>query len=142
MLTPAEYLDLTHTAHPKLFESQNYVWEALKQIASYLQQKQQEELEVALANKLRTSGGLKLFLREPEAPIMNVSLGTGASRGDVNSPVTVVEFTDFQCSACGAMYPILEDSLKTYGNRVRFVVRNFPLTSVHANAFRAASPEP
>jgi UDP-N-acetylglucosamine diphosphorylase / glucose-1-phosphate thymidylyltransferase / UDP-N-acetylgalactosamine diphosphorylase / glucosamine-1-phosphate N-acetyltransferase / galactosamine-1-phosphate N-acetyltransferase len=37
MLTPAEYLDLTHTAHPKLFENQNYVWEALKQIASYLQ---------------------------------------------------------------------------------------------------------
>ena len=37
MFTPAEYLDLTHTAHPKLFENQNYVWEALKQIASYLQ---------------------------------------------------------------------------------------------------------
>ena len=37
MLTPAEYLDLTHTAHPKLFENQNYVWEPLKQIASYLQ---------------------------------------------------------------------------------------------------------
>ncbi|MGH8100968.1 MAG: UDP-N-acetylglucosamine diphosphorylase [Chthoniobacterales bacterium] len=37
MFTPAEYLDLAHTAHPKLFEDQNYVWEALKQIASYLQ---------------------------------------------------------------------------------------------------------
>jgi NDP-sugar pyrophosphorylase family protein len=37
MLTSAEYLDLTHTAHPKLFENQGYVWEALKQIASYLQ---------------------------------------------------------------------------------------------------------
>ena len=37
MFTPAEYLDLAHTAHPKLFENQNYLWEALKQIASYLQ---------------------------------------------------------------------------------------------------------
>lgn len=37
MFKPAEYLDLAHTAHPKLFEDQNYVWEALKQIASYLQ---------------------------------------------------------------------------------------------------------
>ncbi len=37
MFTPADYLDLAHTAHPKLFENQNYVWEALKQIASYLQ---------------------------------------------------------------------------------------------------------
>lgn len=37
MFTPAEYLDLAHTAHPKLFEDLNYVWEALKQISSYLQ---------------------------------------------------------------------------------------------------------
>jgi NDP-sugar pyrophosphorylase family protein len=37
MFNPADYLDLTHTAHSKLFENQNYVWDALKQIASYLQ---------------------------------------------------------------------------------------------------------
>ena len=37
MFTPAEFLDLEHTAHPKLFENQNHVWDALKQIASYLQ---------------------------------------------------------------------------------------------------------
>lgn len=37
MFSPEEFLDLTHTAHPKLFENQGYVWEALKQIASYLQ---------------------------------------------------------------------------------------------------------
>jgi NDP-sugar pyrophosphorylase family protein len=37
MFAPADYLDLEHTAHPKLFENQNYVWDALKQIASYLQ---------------------------------------------------------------------------------------------------------
>jgi protein-disulfide isomerase len=107
-------------------------------IANYLQQQQQEELEVALANKLRTSGNLKILLREPEAPVMNVTLGAGASRGDVNSPVTMVEFTDFQCSACGGMYPIVEEVLKSYGPRVHFVVRNFPLTTVHPNAFNAA----
>jgi NDP-sugar pyrophosphorylase family protein len=37
MFAPAEFLDLEHTAHPKLFEGQQYVWNALKQIASYLQ---------------------------------------------------------------------------------------------------------
>jgi protein-disulfide isomerase len=107
-------------------------------IANYLQQQQQEELELALANKLRTGGNLKLFLKEPEPPVINVSLSTGASRGDVNSPVTVVEFTDFQCSACGGMYPIVEEVLKSYGPRVHFVVRNFPLTTVHPNAYNAA----
>ena len=37
MFAPAEFLNLEHTAHPKLFESQKYVWDPLKQIASYLQ---------------------------------------------------------------------------------------------------------
>jgi bifunctional UDP-N-acetylglucosamine pyrophosphorylase / glucosamine-1-phosphate N-acetyltransferase len=37
MFAPADYLDLEHTAHPKLFEKQSHVWDALKQIASYLQ---------------------------------------------------------------------------------------------------------
>jgi NDP-sugar pyrophosphorylase family protein len=37
MFAPSELLSLEHTAHPKLFENQKYVWEALKQIASYLQ---------------------------------------------------------------------------------------------------------
>src|SRR5919202_6288017 len=37
MFPPEEFLDLSHTAHSKLFENQRYVWDALKQIASYLQ---------------------------------------------------------------------------------------------------------
>src|ERR1700687_2493506 len=37
MFAPADYLSLEHTAHPKLFENQKYVWDALKQVASYLQ---------------------------------------------------------------------------------------------------------
>ena len=37
MFAPTDYLSLEHTAHPKLFENQKYVWDALKQIASYLQ---------------------------------------------------------------------------------------------------------
>jgi len=37
MFAAAEYFSLDHTAHPKLFENQSYVWDALKQIASYLQ---------------------------------------------------------------------------------------------------------
>ena len=37
MFAPDEFLALEHTAHSKLFENQKYVWDALKQIASYLQ---------------------------------------------------------------------------------------------------------
>ena len=107
-------------------------------IVTYLQQQQQEKLELALADKLRAGARVQVLLKEPEPPVLNVGLAGGATRGDPNAAVTVIEFTDFQCSACGAMYPIVEEALKSYGNRVRFVIRNFPLTSVHQNAFRAA----
>ncbi len=107
-------------------------------IVAYLQQEQQEQLETALADKLRAAAKVQILLKEPEPPPMNINIGTGASRGDVNSAVTVIEFTDFQCSACGGMYPIVEEVMKSYGNRVHFVIRNFPLTTLHPNAFNAA----
>ncbi len=107
-------------------------------IISYLQQQQQEKLEMALAEKLRAGARVQVLLKEPDPPSLNVGIAGGATRGDANAAVTVIEFTDFQCSACGAMYPIVEDVLKSYGNRVRLVIRNFPLTNLHPNAFRAA----
>lgn len=112
--------------------------EARTAIATYLQQQQQEKLETALAEKLRAGAKVQILLKEPDPSLLNVGVAGGATRGDVNAAVTIIEFTDFQCSACGGMYPIVEDVLKSYGNRVRFVIRNFPLTQVHANAFHAA----
>ena len=107
-------------------------------IAEYLQQQQQQKLEADLATRLRTGAKVQILLQEPAAPLFNVTVGKGYGRGDINSAVKIVEFTDFQCSACGAMYPVIEEVLKSYGTRVYFEIRNFPLTSLHANAFIAA----
>jgi len=51
MFSPEEFLDLGHTAHPKLFENQRYVWDALKQIASYLQFRLKPEIRGELVGK-------------------------------------------------------------------------------------------
>ena len=107
-------------------------------IAQYLQQQQQEKLETALSEKLRAGAKVQMFLKEPQAPVFDVRPGILPGRGDTNAAVTIIEFTDFQCSACGAMYPVMEEVLKSYGNRVRFLIRDFPITSLHPNAFRAA----
>src|SRR5687768_8419915 len=58
--------------------------------------------------------------------------------GPVSVPVKVVMFSDFECSACGAIYPILKAVIAEFPGRVRFVVRDFPLESIHENAFAAA----
>lgn len=52
--------------------------------------------------------------------------------------VTIVEFGDYQCPACGVAHPIVKQVLQAYGNKITFVFRNFPLTSVHQNALSSA----
>lgn len=51
--------------------------------------------------------------------------------------VTVVEFLDFECEACGAFYPIVEDLRANYAGDITYVVRYFPLPG-HANSMQAA----
>ena len=58
--------------------------------------------------------------------------------GNLSSPVTVVEFGDFECPGCGQAQPIVNQMLGQYGDRVRFVFRQFPLTRLHPYAEKAA----
>jgi len=108
-----------------------------KDIVDLLTAQQLNRLESEFAQRLRASANVQIFLKEPQPPILAISTSDSPARGDISAPVTIVEFTDFQCSACAAMYPVIEDAIKTYGNRVRLVVRNFPL-SMHPNARKAA----
>lgn len=107
------------------------------QVVSYLQNEDRKRLEKELSTRLRKGADIRWLISEPIAPVLNISVDDDPSRGDVNAPVTLVEFTDFQCPACAAMQPVLEEVLQSYGNRVRFVVRDFPL-SQHQNARKAA----
>ena len=59
-------------------------------------------------------------------------------KGSQNSPVVIEEFVDFQCGTCAAMLPIFNDITATYGSRIKFVFRNFPLTQIHPNAYDAS----
>lgn len=107
------------------------------QVASYLQEQSRQQLERDLSARLQKNANIRWLISEPEPPVQNISVDDDPSRGEVSAPVTIVEFTDFQCPACAAMHPVLEEVLKSYGNKVRFVVRDFPLTQ-HENARKAA----
>ena len=107
------------------------------QVASYLQSEARQSLEKDLSARLRKGADIRWLLTEPPQPVQNISVDDDPSRGDANAAVTIVEFTDFQCPACAAMHPVLEEVLKSYGNKVRFVVRDFPLNQ-HENARKAA----
>lgn len=60
-------------------------------------------------------------------------------QGEKDAKVTVVEYGDFQCPACGSAYQPLKDLETLYKDKsVRFVYRHFPLTQIHQFAYKAA----
>ena len=107
------------------------------QVANYLQEQSRQRLEKDLSDKLRKGANIRWLISEPAPPVQNISTDDDPARGDANAPVTIVEFTDFQCPACAAMHPVLDEVLKSYGNKVRLVVRDFPLNQ-HEFAHKAA----
>ncbi|MBC7371619.1 MAG: thioredoxin domain-containing protein [Bdellovibrionaceae bacterium] len=60
-----------------------------------------------------------------------------AMMGEVNAPITIVEYTDFQCPYCSQGYKTLEQVRKIYGNKVRVLVKSLPLP-MHPLAMPAA----
>ncbi len=58
--------------------------------------------------------------------------------GNLQAPVTVVEFTDFECPMCTIAEEATQQMRSKYGDHVRFVFRQFPLERIHPKAFRAA----
>src|SRR5437867_1795153 len=68
-----------------------------------------------------------------------IKLDDQPMRGPKDAKVTIVEYSDFQCPFCSRVYTTLENEvLKQYGEKVRFVFKNYPLTSIHPWAEDAA----
>ncbi|HEX8495183.1 MAG TPA: thioredoxin domain-containing protein [Pyrinomonadaceae bacterium] len=108
-----------------------------EQISKFLLQQEQRRAVFELNQRLRSGASLQVLLTEPEPPVQAVSADDDPARGEKNAPVTVVVFTDFQCPSCAATHPMVDETIKAYGNRVRLVVRDFPLPQ-HAQARKAA----
>lgn len=101
---------------------------------------ERESLEADFRRKLFTKYNVQFFLKEPAPLVLQVSVDDDPSKGSATAPVTVVMFSDFQCSVCAATHPVLQKVLAEYSpEQVRFVVRDFPLEQIHENAFLAAT---
>ena len=77
---------------------------------------------------------------QPPQPV-KISLDDDPIRGDPNAPITIVEFSDFQCPFCARFHEqtlplLLEEYIDT--GKVNFVYRDFPIQSIHPNAMPAA----
>ncbi|MEX0854289.1 MAG: DsbA family protein [Nitrosopumilaceae archaeon] len=77
----------------------------------------------------------------PSSGIISVSLDDDPVKGDPNAPITMIEFSDFECPFCARFFtttlPLIEKNYIETG-KVKFVYRDFPLTDIHQNALPAA----
>ena len=77
----------------------------------------------------------------PSSGIISVSLDDDPVKGDSNAPITMIEFSDFQCPFCARFFtetlPLIQKNYIDTG-KVKFVYRDFPLPDIHQNAIPAA----
>jgi protein-disulfide isomerase len=101
------------------------------------QQKRTQQRERYLAS-LRSQA--KVVVSMPETPMLRLHVPSEGepSLGPDSAPVTIVEFSDFQCPFCQRTQPTLKELLKAYPTQVRLVYRDFPLTNIHKEARKAA----
>jgi protein-disulfide isomerase len=97
----------------------------------------QERTQAARDEYLDTLKGKTKTAVMLEPPRQAVAAANGASKGSATAPIEIIEFSDFQCPYCQRVNPTVERVLSTYGDRIHFVYRHFPLAN-HPDAKPAA----
>ncbi|HEX4802667.1 MAG TPA: thioredoxin domain-containing protein, partial [Myxococcaceae bacterium] len=86
---------------------------------------------------LEQNGASPAAAANAPAPLAKIEVGQAPVRGPKNAPVTIVEFSDFQCPYCKKAVPTLHEIEKQYGSKVRVAFKHQPLP-FHSNAKLAA----
>jgi protein-disulfide isomerase len=109
--------------------------EALARIGEVLGERATEARRAAFEKELRDAARVSVRL---EAPRATVAIPAGApATGPAKAPVTIVEFTDYQCPYCHRAQAVIDEVLQRYAGKVRLVHLDFPLEG-HAEALPAA----
>jgi protein-disulfide isomerase len=107
--------------------------DGMAQVRNALVQQRQQDRRSAYARELRARYPVTVLL-EPYR--VSVDTAGAPTRGNAKAPVTIVEFSDFQCPYCVRARPTVKRVSETYGDRVRWVFRHYPL-DFHPQAQKA-----
>jgi protein-disulfide isomerase len=115
-------------------------YKAMKEQATqYLTQQKRTQRENDLHQQLSQKSPIELFFTKPEAPHIDVTYTKDSPvKGPKDAPITVMEFTDFQCPWCKRSQDSVKATEQVYGDKIKLVDRMFPLTSMHPRAMPSA----
>ena len=103
-------------------------------IRRQLQQQKRQKAAEEYMGGLRASAGFQSLLEPPRFEIA----GQGEIRGPADAPITLVEFSDYQCPFCKSAESLVQQVLDRYPTQVRLEFRHFPLDNIHPQARLAA----
>jgi protein-disulfide isomerase len=109
--------------------------EVLNLVRQRLAEQKRAARRKAFFEELRAKVKVRVLLNPPR---VNVEEGDNPTLGPKDAPVTVVEFSDFQCPYCARAAPLVKQLRDTYGDKVRVVFRDFPLVRIHKDAAKAS----
>jgi protein-disulfide isomerase len=104
------------------------------QIEAFLQNRTRRARYDSLIGALRAEYEVRNYLEPPRFEVE----ATGPALGPDAAPVTIVEFSDFECPFCLRIHPTLKRVMDEYEGQVRLVFRQFPLNNIHPHAQKAA----
>ena len=109
--------------------------QAASQIRDYMIGLKRDSVREDFINTLKKDYSVRSFF-EP----MRVEIATAGhpSIGPADAPITIVEFSDFECPFCGSLFPVMKQIESKYADKLRIVYRQFPLTQIHPHAQKAA----
>ena len=101
-----------------------------------MMQKKREAIDRWVASQTKKNP-VEVYIDKPSQPVFEVNLGNAPFVGSADAKVVLVEFSDFQCRYCRDGVKIINSIKKKYGDKVKIVFKQFPL-SFHGNAKMAA----
>jgi protein-disulfide isomerase len=94
-------------------------------IVEYLKQQKAEQRRLAFIEELKKKHKTTVALRPPVIDV--ATAGRPERGGGAKAPVTIIEFSDYQCPFCGRAEGVVDQVMKKYGDKVRLVYRDYPL---------------
>jgi len=111
--------------------------ELRQRIKTYLQQQKSYQKVQDYTASMNAKYGVTVYLKEPESPVAQVKTEGSAVLGPADAPVTIVEFSDYQCPACRGAHEVVRRLRSTYAGQIRWIFKDFPLKK-HTDAQVAA----
>jgi protein-disulfide isomerase len=108
-----------------------------EQIRAHLQNEKLTAQREAFVQSLRAQATVVVHLEPPPPLRVQIAVDGAPFKGSAAAPVTIVEFTDFQCPFCKRVQATLEQVQSHYGEQVKVVHRDFPIDTLHPQARKA-----